>query len=143
MVAFLRSPLTANRKPYGKSFFLLTEGKKCGIIIQVLTILGIETSKSRKLHSGMSPSGKAPDFDSGTRRFKSGHPSQKKARASVLFSVIFALRRVLLLRSDIRLTPSGIRFASLGGEYNITAERSGAISLLRSKNITLTKSAYH
>jgi len=36
-----------------------------------------------------------------------------------------------LLRSDIRLTPSGIRFASLGGEYNITAERSGAISLLR------------
>ena len=68
----------------------------------------------------MSPSGKAPDFDSGTRRFESGHPSQKKARASVLFSVIFALRRVLLLRSDIRLTPSGIRFASLGGEYNIT-----------------------
>ena len=24
---------------------------------------------------GMSPSGKAPDFDSGIRRFKSGHPS--------------------------------------------------------------------
>ena len=47
----------------------------------------------------------------------------------MLFSVIFALRRVLLLRSDIRLTPSDIRFASLGGEYNITAERSGAISL--------------
>ena len=36
-----------------------------------------------------------------------------------------------MLRSDIRLAPSGIRFASLGGEYNITAERSGAISLLR------------
>jgi len=34
-----------------------------------------------------------------------------------------------LLRSDIRLTPSDIRFASFGGEYNITAERSGAISL--------------
>ena len=27
-------------------------------------------------HIGMSPSGKAPDFDSGIRRFKSGHPSQ-------------------------------------------------------------------
>ena len=79
----------------------------------------------------MSPSGKALDFDSSIRQFKSGHPSQKKARASVLFSVIFALRRVLLLRSDIRLTPSDIRFASLGGEYNITAERSEAISLLR------------
>ena len=25
----------------------------------------------------MSPSGKAPDFDSGTRWFKSGHPSQQ------------------------------------------------------------------
>ena len=41
-------------------------------------------------------------------------------------------------------TPSDIRFASFGGEYNITAERSGAISLLRSKNITLSVSeAYH
>ena len=28
------------------------------------------------LHIGMSPSGKAPDFDSGIRRFKSCHPSQ-------------------------------------------------------------------
>ena len=28
-------------------------------------------------HNGMSPSGKAPDFDSGIRRFKSCHPSQK------------------------------------------------------------------
>ena len=35
---------------------------------------------------GMSPSGKALDFDSSIRQFKSGHPSQKKARASVLFS---------------------------------------------------------
>ena len=81
---------------------------------------------------GMSPSGKALDFDSIIRQFKSGHPSQKKApaQASAFFSYI-RLRRVLLLRSDIRLTPSGICFASLGGEYNITAERSGAISLLR------------
>ena len=30
----------------------------------------------------MSPSGKAPDFDSGTRRFKSGHPSQQKRHPS-------------------------------------------------------------
>ena len=28
------------------------------------------------LSIGMSPSGKAPDFDSGIRRFKSCHPSQ-------------------------------------------------------------------
>ena len=27
-------------------------------------------------HIGMSPSGKAPDFDSGIRRFESCHPSQ-------------------------------------------------------------------
>ena len=34
---------------------------------------------------GMSPSGKAPDFDSGIRRFKSGHPSQKKASRKTCF----------------------------------------------------------
>ena len=51
---------------------LLTFKKKCGII----------SSSDFLLNSGMSPSGKAPDFDSGIRRFKSGHPSQK-SRASV------------------------------------------------------------
>ena len=71
---------------------------------------------------------------------------QKKAlaQASAFFSYI-RLRRVLLLRSDIRLTPSGIRFASLGGEYNITAERSGAISLLRKQkyHAVAKQQAYH
>ena len=38
-------------------------------------------------HIGMSPSGKARDFDSRIRRSESGHPSQKKARESVLFSI--------------------------------------------------------
>ena len=33
--------------------------------------------KGRHFDTGMSPSGKAPDFDSGIRRFESGHPSQK------------------------------------------------------------------
>jgi len=51
------------------------------------------------------------------------------------FSVIFALRRVILLRSDIRLSPSDIRFASFGGEYNIT-ETAGF-------NITFSKRKYH
>ncbi len=41
---------------------------KYGIIIDVV-------------NNGMSPSGKAPDFDSGIRRFKSGHPSQQKRHA--------------------------------------------------------------
>ena len=41
---------------------------KYGIIIDVV-------------NNGMSPSGKAPDFDSGIRRFKSGHPSQHKGDA--------------------------------------------------------------
>ena len=31
---------------------------------------------ARARYIGMSPSGKAPDFDSGIRRFKSCHPSQ-------------------------------------------------------------------
>ena len=34
----------------------------------------------RRFNIGMSPSGKAPDFDSGIRRFESGHPSQNMIR---------------------------------------------------------------
>ncbi len=37
------------------------------------------------------------------------------------FSVIFAFGRVILLRSDICLKTSYIRFASLEGEYTITS----------------------
>ncbi len=33
-------------------------------------------SDAGRAHIGMSPSGKAPDFDSGMRRFESCHPSQ-------------------------------------------------------------------
>ena len=51
---------------------------------------------------------------------------------------------MILLRSDIRLTPSDICFASFEGEYNITAEQRGAISLSQSENITPSKcEAYH
>ena len=42
----------------------------------------------------MSPSGKAPDFDSGIRRFESCHPSQKKARCRRAFSILKAQKRV-------------------------------------------------
>ena len=62
---------------------------------------------------------------------------QKKAhlqRRCAFFSYI-RLRRVILLRSYIRLTPSDIRFASFGGEYNIT-EAKGF-------NITFAKQKYH
>ena len=38
-----------------------------------------------RFHIGMSPSGKARDFDSRIRRFKSGHPSQKKASRKTCF----------------------------------------------------------
>ena len=95
--------------------------------------------------NGASPSGKATDSDSVTSGVRIPVPQPEKLylACKIEFFSYIRLRRVLLLRSDIRLTPSDIRFASLGGEYNITAERSGAISLLRSKNITLTKSAYH
>ena len=52
------------------------------------------------------------------------------------------LRRVLLLRSGILLSPSDICFASLGGEYNITATIGSNITVA-CNNITLTQSAYH
>ena len=51
------------------------------------------------------------------------HPLPPKKKTSfdrnLSFSVIFALRRVILLRSDICLTTSDIRFASFGGEYHL------------------------
>ena len=37
---------------------------------------GFESHLSPHFIVGVSPSGKAPDFDSGIRRFKSCHPSQ-------------------------------------------------------------------
>ena len=36
---------------------------------------------------GMSPSGKAPDFDSGIRRFESCHPSQKATHTALLITI--------------------------------------------------------
>ena len=55
----------------------LTYNGKYGIITNVVNI-------------GMSPSGKAPDFDSGTRRFKSGHPSQKSENKVLGFFICAA-----------------------------------------------------
>ena len=45
-------------------------------IIRVHAILIQCPITGRRSNIGMSPSGKAPDFDSGIRRFKSCHPSQ-------------------------------------------------------------------
>ena len=69
--------------------------------------------------------------------------SQEKALAfASAFSVIFALRRVILLRSDIRLTASDIRFASV--KANIISLRGSAISLLRQqKYLAAHRAAYH
>ena len=49
---------------------------------------------SHKFHIGMSPSGKAQDFDSCIRWFEPSHPSQKKAlaEASAFFNDVFRLR---------------------------------------------------
>ena len=51
---------------------------------------------------------------------KSNRGSHEKATSKeVVFSVKFALRRVKLLRSDIRLTPSDIALRAAIGEFNI------------------------
>ena len=70
-------------------------------------------------------------------RFRILVPQPEKSTSvnrCAFFSYI-RLRRVILLRSDIRLTPSDIRFASFGGEYNITATNGS--------NITFAKQKYH
>ena len=87
----------------------LTDGKKCDIITT----------------NGMSPSGKAPDFDSGIRRFKSGHPSQKKAlaQASAFFNDV-------CLRQMMMATPNDVRFAN---DVCLAAHFKANIASLRNK----------
>ena len=97
--------------------YILTKQNMFGIIIKL--ILGCRQAVRHQTLT-LAPVGSNPAI-----------PARKKQVARLAFFSYIRLRRVLLLRSDIRLTPSDIRFASLGGEYNITAERSGAISLLR------------
>ena len=62
-------------------------------------------------------------------------PEKSRLRKQSAFFSYIRLRRVLLLRSYIRLTPSDIRFASFGGEYNITATVGS--------NITFAEQKYH
>jgi len=60
----------------------------------------------------------------------------------VVFSYI-RLRRVILLRSDIRLKPSDIALLAVLEANIISLKPQVSISLSRSENITPTKSEYH
>ena len=56
---------------------------------------------------GMSPSGKAPDFDSGIRRSESGHPSQTKIRVRknadfCLYDSLFIIHHLFAMSRKIR-----------------------------------------
>ena len=59
------------------------------------------------LYIGLSPSGKAPDFDSGIRRFKSCQPSHKKRLWKAISKAFFVLRYTekytLLILSEVFL----------------------------------------
>ena len=46
-------------------------------------------------HIGMSPSGKAPDFDSGMRRFESCHPCQKSKSQDLDFFICAARHNIV------------------------------------------------
>jgi len=59
------------------------------------------------------------------------------------FSVIFALRRVILLRSDIRLKPSDIALRAVLEANIISLKPQVSISLSRSENITPPRAEYH
>ena len=57
--------------------------------------------------------------------------SQEKSKSfDLLFSVIFALRRVILLRSDIRLKPSDIALRAVLEANIISLKPQVSISLL-------------
>ena len=97
---------------------LLQNGKSCVIMTSV--------SDCGRIHIGMSPSGKAPDFDSGIRRFKSCHPSQFDPLAQLAEQLPFKqwvrssnLRRVT--KKDRYLSVSVLfarrRFEQLSSQY--------------------------
>ena len=58
------------------------------------------------------------------------HPHHEKSNCilQLLFSVIFALRRVILLRSDIRLSAERYLLRKCEGEYNITVSKANNIT---------------
>ena len=75
-------------------------------------------------------------------------PQEKREQVYDLLSFFSYIRLAVSYMHFVRDIAFGsdMRFAHLKyqGEYNITVERSGAISLLQSKNITLSASeAYH
>ena len=53
-------------------------------------------------------------------RVQQGEPEKTLVRKNKSFFSYIRLRRVILLRSDIRLTPSDIALRAVKGEYNIT-----------------------
>ena len=68
---------------------------------------------------------------------------RKKTSVGCLFSVIFALRQVILLRSYIRHTPSDIVLCTVKGKYNITETDRFQYHFCFIKNITPSKMEYH
>ena len=88
----------------------------------------------------------ARDSDSRGRRFEScrvGQKNDKIRQNFVVFQLYSPLASSMHFVRDIAIG-SDMRFArwKLQGEYNITAERSGAISLLQSKNITPSRARH-
>ena len=79
-------------------------------------------SQVPELDDGMSPSGKAPDFDSGIRRFESCHPSQFDPLAQLAEQLPFKQwvrrsnrRRVTTNRQPVQAADFVITMLSPGG----------------------------
>ena len=76
----LSSPLsqTSHRKHKNLNFTFLRIIRKKWLQNRKECVIMRRVSAAGHAYIGMSPSGKAPDFDSGIRRFKSCHPSQNR-----------------------------------------------------------------
>ena len=68
-----------------------------------------------KQRIGMSPSGKARDFDSRIRQFKSGHPSQKKHTAIRLC----AFSRLSITNAELRHCKAMASFRTADFEFEL------------------------
>ena len=100
----------------------------------------------RERHAALAQLDRVFGYEPKGRGFESLTPCQKKAHlfTDVLFSVIFACGKFYAQVRDMSFGRD-MRFARWKKhKANIISLRpTGTISLLRSKNITLTKSAYH
>ncbi len=94
----------------------------------------------------MSPSGKAPDFDSGIRRFKSGHPSQKSESLALGFFICVRRTQHHLLgcaeQHHLRALPA-TSLSAVRTQHHLRATPATSLSAVRTQHQLLGCAEQH